>query len=449
MKKLITLLMFSLIGITQTWAWGDMYLICKANSNWANSGDSYKQNAFKFTYLSEYHYRATVPGSYITSESWYFRFRDSSSDTWTNIRPESNSDDANITSTTVSTGWSNADNGTAKSFYIAQNASAKYVHIFCTWNTSTEKWDVSCSIITEQTEYTVAYTNPCGWDAENVKVYAFLDGVTLTNAWPGNTMTYSNNIYTATITGAPNSKLIFSNNGNDGTKSSELDLANNTVYNSTSAVTSQSVGVSASYTTSTYSSEYPLDFSEVDGIQAYVVTGVDGEGMLTTVKVSKDGETAGKKVPANTGLLITADAVSTSVDVPTTVSTDDIGTNWLKPGTGEIINQVEAGVGTNYILTNKRNGDTEANAPLKFYKVNGTSGNTVPTNRAYLQIPLAVTAPEFFNFDFDFSTPTGVGATLIENREWRMENYYDLQGRRVTQPTKGLYIVNGKKVVLK
>ena len=28
-------------------------------------------------------------------------------------------------------------------------------------------------------------------------------------------------------------------------------------------------------------------------------------------------------------------------------------------------------------------------------------------------------------------------------------NVYDLQGRRVTQPTKGLYIINGKKVLVK
>ena len=27
--------------------------------------------------------------------------------------------------------------------------------------------------------------------------------------------------------------------------------------------------------------------------------------------------------------------------------------------------------------------------------------------------------------------------------------WYDLQGRRVMQPQKGIYIVNGKKVVLK
>jgi hypothetical protein len=28
-------------------------------------------------------------------------------------------------------------------------------------------------------------------------------------------------------------------------------------------------------------------------------------------------------------------------------------------------------------------------------------------------------------------------------------DFFDLQGRRVSQPVKGLYIVNGKKVVIK
>ena len=30
-----------------------------------------------------------------------------------------------------------------------------------------------------------------------------------------------------------------------------------------------------------------------------------------------------------------------------------------------------------------------------------------------------------------------------------IDNYYDLQGRKVTNPTKGLYIVNGKKYIVK
>ena len=37
MKKLITLLMFSLIGITQTWAWSDMYLLNSEDDNWTSN----------------------------------------------------------------------------------------------------------------------------------------------------------------------------------------------------------------------------------------------------------------------------------------------------------------------------------------------------------------------------------------------------------------------------
>ena len=42
------------------------------------------------------------------------------------------------------------------------------------------------------------------------------------------------------------------------------------------------------------------------------------------------------------------------------------------------------------------------------------------------------------------------GVELIENREWgKDDSIFDLQGRRVNQPTRGLYIVNGKKINFK
>lgn len=37
----------------------------------------------------------------------------------------------------------------------------------------------------------------------------------------------------------------------------------------------------------------------------------------------------------------------------------------------------------------------------------------------------------------------------VESGKLNVEGYYDLQGRKVAQPTKGLYIHNGKKVVIK
>ena len=53
---------------------------------------------------------------------------------------------------------------------------------------------------------------------------------------------------------------------------------------------------------------------------------------------------------------------------------------------------------------------------------------------------------EFFSFDNEATALTPV------NSEKRMVNseLYDLQGRRMDRPTKpGLYIMNGKKVIIK
>lgn len=45
--------------------------------------------------------------------------------------------------------------------------------------------------------------------------------------------------------------------------------------------------------------------------------------------------------------------------------------------------------------------------------------------------------------------PTGISDASRLNKELKNNNYFDLSGRRVTQPTRGLYIVNGRKVVIK
>lgn len=52
----------------------------------------------------------------------------------------------------------------------------------------------------------------------------------------------------------------------------------------------------------------------------------------------------------------------------------------------------------------------------------------------------------FITFDFTDQDPTGI--RVIENGEMRMENCYNLQGQRVAQPTRGIYIKNGRKVVV-
>lgn len=45
--------------------------------------------------------------------------------------------------------------------------------------------------------------------------------------------------------------------------------------------------------------------------------------------------------------------------------------------------------------------------------------------------------------------PTAIGKVTTDNGSKKNDNYYDLQGRRVSKPSHGIYIINGKKVVLK
>jgi hypothetical protein len=54
----------------------------------------------------------------------------------------------------------------------------------------------------------------------------------------------------------------------------------------------------------------------------------------------------------------------------------------------------------------------------------------------------------------DVSDPTGISAALVNREEVKSkgvksDKMYDLQGRRVAQPARGLYIVGGKKVIIK
>lgn len=80
----------------------------------------------------------------------------------------------------------------------------------------------------------------------------------------------------------------------------------------------------------------------------------------------------------------------------------------------------------------------------KFVKVNA---GTVKAGKALLPASEIPTTARELKFVFEDETTAIRG---IENGQLRMENsFFDLQGRKIAKPTKGLYIKNGKKVVLK
>ena len=173
----------------------------------------------------------------------------------------------------------------------------------------------------------------------------------------------------------------------------------------------------------TFCTGAPLDFTSVTGLKAYIVTGNSGSAITTTQMTGT--------VPANTPLLL--EGTTTAIPVAASSSTD-VSANKLKAGTGAAVS-AEGGK-TKYVLS--ADGSTAV-----FKKINATAA-TVAAGKAYLEFTGDVPAPMLSMG----GETTGINAV---NGEGFTVNgsVYDLQGRRVAQPTKGLYIVNGRKVVIK
>jgi hypothetical protein len=90
-----------------------------------------------------------------------------------------------------------------------------------------------------------------------------------------------------------------------------------------------------------------------------------------------------------------------------------------------------------YVLANGTSGPG-------FYK---WMGGSLGAGRAIVPASaVSSSAREYLEFSFD-NDVTAIEAVKTQNVE--NDQFFNLAGQRVAQPTKGLYIVNGKKVVIK
>ena len=85
----------------------------------------------------------------------------------------------------------------------------------------------------------------------------------------------------------------------------------------------------------------------------------------------------------------------------------------------------------------------------KFVKI--TSDVIVNPFRAYMELPASESLARVLDLNFGEGGATGIGSLTPNPSPIGEGNvgFYDLQGRRVLYPKKGLYILNGKKVIIK
>ena len=99
-----------------------------------------------------------------------------------------------------------------------------------------------------------------------------------------------------------------------------------------------------------------------------------------------------------------------------------------------------------------KNGIFVQNAKLVYNSGNGTGDSYVYSTRAYIELNgWTPGAQGIKGLNIDFGDDEATGIATIENGELKIYTgkAYDLSGREVKNPTKGLYIIDGKKVFLK
>ena len=188
--------------------------------------------------------------------------------------------------------------------------------------------------------------------------------------------------------------------------------------------TKQSVNIGSSGWATLYT-PCALDFSGVSGLTAYTAS-CDGS-TVTLNEVSN--------VQAGTGVVLKG-TPNTPYDIPVTSSST---------GKGDLLGAYLTATAYNafdgydlYMLA--LNGEGK----VQFTKA--TSGE-IAAGKAFLKLTSAPGARSL-KAVFDDDETTGI-TSVSGTKASANDLYFDLQGRRVAQPTKGLYIVNGKKIIVK
>lgn len=166
-----------------------------------------------------------------------------------------------------------------------------------------------------------------------------------------------------------------------------------------------------------------------------VVVPEDENVKVMTVKVNAEGTAielnevkAGTVIPAGRGILVKAPAGNCDFVVTSDKGTE-LTNNDLKAATADVTSD-----GTKFFALTKI-GDKVGFALV-------ANGVVIPAGKAYLEVSKG-TAAKFFSLDGE---ATGINSVKTAKADGA---YYTLEGVKTTKPVKGLYIHNGKKIVVK
>ena len=181
----------------------------------------------------------------------------------------------------------------------------------------------------------------------------------------------------------------------------------------------------------TFSSDY--DVTIPDGVTAYYASSAK-VGSVTMTSLSNG-------IPSDQGAFLKANNGTGGTYQFRPATSTDSGTNLLVKGTDSGVTASNGSDSFNYVFALQ-------GGQLGFYNV-ATDISSDMTGKAYLQTTSDIKPDGDARISIIFDDENTTAIKQIETTKQTVNGYYNIAGQRVAQPTKGLYIVNGKKVIMK
>ena len=226
---------------------------------------------------------------------------------------------------------------------------------------------------------------------------------------------------TITVTGADDTNIEVAGTGN--TRTFTMPSQNVTISATFTEIETVEAIITSTTGYATFSSDKALDFTGINTIEAYYAKTVE-DGNVYLLRVYGT-------VAANTGLVIKG----ATTRIPVAESGDELLGNLLIG----VSSNTEVHASTDYVLAEK--------SGAAVFAQTGANAATVAAGHAYLHVSAAQARTRTIGIGGEDTT--GIENSFIDENESGEKVIYNLNGMRVKNPTKGLYIINGKKVLIK
>jgi len=205
-------------------------------------------------------------------------------------------------------------------------------------------------------------------------------------------------------------------------------------------------GKNGKYFTTLYT-DFPMKV--VDNINAYIVESIGTTGAQKGYAQCKKIASKNDIIPAQTPIVLECETTVSASNrlLPLANATPAPTNNILKAVFfNEAKNTIETAGKTVRVFN--INPKPAVRNPLGFYRYSGT---IIKGNRAFLLVDANASGSKLDGYDMEEEgTADGIDEVTTATVETATNAvYYDLQGRRVNHPVRGIYIVNGKKVIIK